>query len=117
MCLSDGQGINATDTQSKGGKLEMYMRNRMIVHKNRLTITDKIARYETYDGYKVEIDISGIKSNEESFEACNELMSFIQEIADTGSEGTFLTERFQDFIVDSIKWATGFFPVIISELY
>jgi hypothetical protein len=93
------------------------MKNKMMVHGNVMKFTKNLVLYKTHDGYKLFVDLEKVDSNEKANVVLDDVLRFVQEMADNGTEGTLLSGRFHDFVVDNIKWKTGFFPVIISELY
>jgi hypothetical protein len=93
------------------------MKNRMMVHGNIMKFTKDLVLYKTHDGYKLFVDLDKVDSNERANAVLDDVLRFVQEMADNGNEGTFLSGRFYDFVVDNIKWKTGFFPVVFSELY
>ena len=88
------------------------MKDKMMLHGNIMRFTKDMVLYETHDRYKLFVDLREIDSNEKANEAYNEILGFMQEIADNGSEGTFLTGRFHDFVVDNIRFKTGYNPLI-----
>jgi hypothetical protein len=88
------------------------MKNKMMVHGNVLKFTKDLVLYKTHDGYKLFVDLLKVDSNEKANDVLDEVLGFVQEIADNGSEGTFLTGIFYDFVVDNIKWRTGFSVVM-----
>jgi len=80
---------------------------RKTIHQNVLTIDKICANYRTHDNYHKTVDMSNVKTFAQAKNVYDELMSFIQEIADNGSEGTFLTGSYHQFIIDGIKAAIG----------
>lgn len=77
------------------------------VHKNTLTFTNSTVKYVAHDGYKLELPLSEVTTAIKAHAVHDQVMNFIQEIADNGSEGTFLTGAFWDFTIDAIAKATG----------